>query len=145
MGPHRARAALAGLPWAPRARSPRAGPRAIPPAHPAPFLRAVSFALLALALAGVLFWSAPAEAQTATVLVKNTDANRQPVHYGLSLGANFKRAQAFTTGANPAGYTLSSIGFSFDSITMHLDSRRQPGYDAERGQQRQSGRCRCAR
>ena len=85
---------------------------------PLPFLRAISFALLALALGGVLFATVqPAQAQTATVLVKNTMQTDAGSH-GLSLGANFKRAQAFTTGANPAGYTLSSIGFSFDSITM---------------------------
>ena len=63
----RARAALA---WMLRALRPHAGPGALPSARPAPFLRAVSFALLALG--GALLWSAPAEAQTATVLVSNT-------------------------------------------------------------------------
>ena len=79
-------------------------------------LRSARAALLALALVGALLWSATAEAQTATVLVKNTGQTDSGFH-GLGVGANFKRAQAFTTGANPAGYTLSSIGFSFGSIT----------------------------
>ena len=72
------------------------------------------FALLAMALGGVVLWSAPAQAQTATVLVKNTgqaDAGAQALDT-----TNTKRAQAFTTGANAAGYTLSSIGFDFGSI-----------------------------
>ena len=122
MGLHRAKAVLAALPWVPRARSPHAGPRAVPPARPAPFLRAASFALLAvvlaLALGDVLLWSAPAEAQTATVLIKNTGQTDSGGR-GLATGTPSRNrgAQAFTTGANPAGYTLSSIGFDFDSIT----------------------------
>ena len=100
----------------PRALQPHAGPRAVPPARPGPVLRAVRFALLALALGGVLLWSAPAEAQTATVLIKNT-GQADSGDYGLGVGGNSMRAQAFTTGANPAGYTLSSIGFSFGGIT----------------------------
>ena len=72
--------------------------------------------LLALALGGALLWSAPVEAQTVTVLVKNTG---QPSSGSQTLDTttNTKRAQAFTTGANPAGYTLDSIGFDFASIT----------------------------
>ena len=50
--------------WMPRALRPHAVPRAVPPAHPALFLRAVGFALLAMALGAVLLWSAPARAQT---------------------------------------------------------------------------------
>ena len=51
-----------------------------------------------------------------TVLIKNTG---QPSSGSQTLDTttNTKRAQAFTTGANPAGYTLSSIGFDFASIT----------------------------
>ncbi|MCY4583485.1 MAG: hypothetical protein OXE50_11930 [Chloroflexi bacterium] len=45
---------------------PHARPRAVPQAGLALFPRAVSIVLLALALGGVLLWSAPAEAQTAT-------------------------------------------------------------------------------
>ena len=89
-------------------------PQAVPSARPAPFRRAFMFALLALVLGGVFLWSAPAQAQTATVLVKNTgqaDAGSQALDT-----TNTKQAQAFTTGANAAGYTLSSIGFDFDEI-----------------------------
>ena len=89
-------------------------PRAVPSARPAPFRRAFMFALLAMALGGVVLWSAPAQAQTATVLIKNTeqdDAGAQALDT-----TNTKRAQAFTTGANAAGYTLSSIGFDFGEI-----------------------------
>ena len=69
-----------------------------------------------MALGGALLWSAPVEAQTVTVLIKNTG---QPSSGSQTLDTttNTKRAQAFTTGANPAGYTLSSIGFDFASIT----------------------------
>ena len=75
--------------------------------------RAVIFALLALALVGAPLVR---QAQTATVLVKNTGQTDAGSH-GLGVGANFKRAQAFTTSTNAAGYTLSSIGFSFDEIS----------------------------
>ena len=57
------RRAKAALAWMPRALQPHAGPCAVPSARPVPFLRAISFALLAMALGGVLLWSAPAEAQ----------------------------------------------------------------------------------
>ena len=109
--PRRAKAALA---WMPRALRPHAGPRAVPPARPALFPRAVGLALLALALGVVLFWSAPAQAQTAILLIKNTG---QFSSGSQTIDTNSKRAQSFTTGANPAGYTLSSIGFHFASIT----------------------------
>ena len=110
---------------------PRRNARAVaPPERPAAFRRAVRFALLApalaLALGGVLLGSVPAEAQTATVLVKkpgrrgtlahpatyvanalNTyDASGCPTgDPGDDSGASQhgKRAQGFTTGA---GYSL---------------------------------------
>ena len=71
------------------------------------------------------------------VLVKNT-GQADSGDYGMGVGGNSKRAQAFTTGANPAGYTLGSIGFSFGSITsistaggdlavtLHADSSGDP-------------------
>ena len=71
------------------------------------------------------------------VLVKNT-GQADSGDYGLGVGGNSKRAQAFTTGANPAGYTLGSIGFSFGGIasistaggdlavTLHADSSGDP-------------------
>ena len=110
------RRAKADLAWMPGDRNsgPTLGQRAVPLARPALFLRAITLALLALALGGVLLYSAPAQAQTATVLVKNTgqaDAGAQALDT-----TNTKRAQAFTTGANAAGYTLSSIGFGFGEI-----------------------------
>ena len=109
MGLCRAKAALAALPWV---------PRAVPSAHPAPFLRAVSFSLLAMVLGGVLFATVqPAQAQTATVLVKNTEQASDGSH-PIDSSGNSGYAQAFTTGANPAGYTLSSIGYDFASITQ---------------------------
>ncbi len=63
-----------------------------------------------LALGGVLLWSAPAEAQTSTILVKNTD---QTTHSPLNVTL---RAQGFTTGTAPGGYNLTSIGVLFDQI-----------------------------
>ena len=89
-----------------------------PPGRPAPFRRAARFALLApalaLALGGVLLGSVPAEAQTATVLVKNTG---QTVAATSLLSQAFpKRAQGFTTGSNAGGYSLSAIGVEFGGI-----------------------------
>ena len=52
--------------------------------------------------------------ETATVLVKNTG---QASSVSLAPDADYpKDAQGFTTGTNAAGYTLSSIGISFDAI-----------------------------
>ena len=75
------------------------------------------FALLAVtvALGAALLPAVPAEAQTATTLVKNTG---QTVVGSSSLGQTQpKRAQAFTTGSSADGYRLTSIGVEFDSIT----------------------------
>ena len=104
-----ARAALAALLWALRGQT-------SPTLDRVPFLRAVSFALPALALGGALLWSTPADAQTAIVLIKNTGQPSSGSHT-IDSSVNTGYAQAFTTGANPAGYTLSSIGFDFASIT----------------------------
>ena len=114
--------ALAVLPWLPRSFRPHAGPLALPSARRAPFLRlrAVSIALLALALAlgGLLLWPAPAptEAQTATVLVKNTGQMDDGADVFLSSGFP-KQAQAFRTGSNSEGYNLTSIAIRFDTIS----------------------------
>ena len=82
-----------------------------------PPLPLLLIALLSLlGLGGALFWLAPVHAQTAIVLIKNTGQAYGGSHAIASSG-NTGYAQAFTTGANPAGYTLSSIGFDFDSIT----------------------------
>ena len=56
-------------------------------------------------------------ATTPSVLVKNTgqmlDTNTFGIHSTVP-----KIAQAFTTGSNPTGYTLSSIGINFDAIDV---------------------------
>ena len=112
------RRALAALGWMPGDRNsgPTLGQRAVPSARSARFLRAFMFALLAMALGGVLLWSTPAQAQTATVLIQNTGQTAEAAVLPLT-SSNPWRAQAFTTGSNSAGYTLSSIGFDFASIT----------------------------
>ena len=105
---------------------------------PLPLLLIALLSLLALALVGALLWSAPAEAQTATVLIRNTGQASSGTQT-LDTTTNTKRAQAFTTGSNSAGYTLSSIGFDFASITstetagahlamtLNADSSGSPG------------------
>ena len=55
------------------------------------------------------------DAETAAALVGNTT---QPGAAGHDLGsAGAKRAQAFTTGNNNAGYALASIGIEFDDVS----------------------------
>ena len=80
-----------------------------------PFLRGITLALLAFVLSGLFLWSAPAQAQTTTILVKNTG---QQLNVTVrDLDSSYKRrAQAFTTGSNINGFTLNSIGFLFDTI-----------------------------
>ena len=105
------------MPWIPRALQPHAGPLALPPARPAPFLRASRFALLALALCGALLLMAtPASAQqTVVTLISNTGQTDDST---IGLTAGFPGdAMAFTTGSNASGYTLDSIGIDFTSIT----------------------------
>ena len=121
MARYRAKAPLA---WMLRALRPHAGPGAVPSARPAPFLRAARFALLAMALGGALLWSAPAEAQTATVLVSNTGQTSLMTPWALTSTIP-TRAQAFTTGAHTAGYTVSSIGVSFAGIADPLTAGDQ--------------------
>ena len=77
------------------------------------------------------------DAETAAALVGNTG---QPGDAGHDLGpAGAKRAQAFTTGNNNAGYALASIGIEFDDVsdpssapadleaTLNADSGGVPG------------------
>ena len=102
------RRAKAALPWMPRALPPHSEPRAVPPARPTPFGRAAKLALLALVLGGVLLLSAPAEAQTARILVSNVS---QSADDSASLSGN-DHAQLFHTGANTgatAGWVLTSL------------------------------------
>ena len=100
-----------------RALRPHAGPGAVPSARPAPFLRAASIALVAMALGGALLWTSPADAQTATVLVSNTGqtANNDG-SYPLTDALN-KKAQSFTAGTNATGYTVDSVGINFRTIS----------------------------
>ena len=74
----------------------------------------------------------------ADVLVKNTGQASGSTARILD-NTTTKRAQAFTTGANAAGYTLNSVGFVFDTIantttagshlnvTLNADSSGSPG------------------
>ena len=106
----RAQAALAALPWIPRALQPHPERRAGAPARPTPFARAARFALLALVLVlgAVLLWSTPAEAQTARILVSNVSQSGDD---SASLSGN-DHAQLFHTGANTgatAGWVLTSL------------------------------------
>ena len=55
--------------------------------------------------------------QETVVLIKNT-AQASGGSHTIDSSGNTGYAQAFTTGANPAGYTLSSIGFDFAGITQ---------------------------
>ena len=111
------RRAKAAWAWAPRALQPHAGPRAVPSARPAPLLRAVSLALLALALGGVLLWSAPAQAQTPLKILVGNSGHPAESLGSSALDADFPRhAQRFTTGSDAAGYTLEKIFIGFKSI-----------------------------
>ena len=133
----RAKAALAWMTWGSQLRL-HPEPGAVPSARPAPFRRAFMFALLALVLGGVFLWSAPAEAQTATVLISNMGQTSESNALLLTTG-NPKRAQAFTTGSYANGYTLDSIDFDFGDIadittagahltvTLNGDSSGNPG------------------
>ena len=64
---------------------------------------------LALALVGA--GAAPAAAQSATTLISNVTADDALLDYpvGLSFGDTLAWAQAFTTGANAHGYSLSDV------------------------------------
>ena len=71
--------------------------------------------LLAVFLTGQLQTPQPAEAQNATVFVKNTGQSTTTT--GQSLDATTpKFGQSFTTGPSKAGYTLASIGVNFNQI-----------------------------
>ena len=104
--------------------------------------RLATLPLLALALVAVLLvpHPPPAEAQTtvlATTLVKNTGQS-PGVTRGLS-SSQPRLAQQFTAGTSEAGYTLSSIGLDFNTIsntgfvggqltvTLNKNSSGEPG------------------
>ena len=135
-----AKATLAALPWMPRAILPHPERRALSSARPAPFLRASRFALLALALCGVLLLMAtPASAQETVVTLVSNTGQTDGLSFSTLQSNNPSRAQAFTTGSNASGYTLGSIGIDFHTIadtstaaseltmTLNADSSGNPG------------------
>ena len=112
--PRRTKVTLA---WMPRALQHHGDPRAVPSARPAPFLRAVSLALLVLALGGVLLWSSPAQAQNPSRILVSNSGHPPESQNSVALDANFPRhAQRFTTGSDAAGYTLVTILVGLYSI-----------------------------
>ncbi|WP_420621973.1 Calx-beta domain-containing protein [Candidatus Poriferisodalis sp.] len=102
--------------------------------------RLATLPLLVLALVAVLLVPVPppADAQSlTTTLVKNTG---QSAGISISMSSTQPRlAQQFTTGTNEAGYTLGSIGISFNlithtgfvgsqlTVTLNADSGGNPG------------------
>ena len=83
-----------------------------------------------LALGGVLLWSAPAEAQTARILVSNVGRGADD---SVSTGGN-AHAQLFHTAGATHGYTLTSVivvsedtqGDDFDVDICEVDSNEFP-------------------
>ena len=76
-------------------------------------------AAIVIAIFIAVFLQSPhqaAEAQTSTILVKNTGQTTGPGNYKLT-STNHSRAQQFTTGDNTSGYTLDSIGILFHAIS----------------------------
>ena len=134
------RRAKAAWAWAPRALQHHGGPRAVPLAHPAPFLLAVSLALLALALGGVLLWSSPARAQGSSGILVSNSGHPPELMDSLALDTDSPRhAQRFTTGSDAPGYTLDVIQIGLydnpgrDSagneltVTLNEESNGNPG------------------
>ena len=106
--------ALAVLPWLPRSFQPHGGQLALPSARPASFLRAARIGLLALALGGVLLWSAPTttEAQAQTTFVSNLG---QTTHASFFTDLSTKDvSQQFRVGST--GVTLSTVKVKFDTV-----------------------------
>ena len=133
-----AKATLAAMLWMPRAFQPHPEPRAVPSARPASSHRGIRLALLALALGGMLLWSAPAGAQTVTTFVKNTGQTADGFAQTFSFTFS-SHAVTFTTGSNATGYPLDSIGINFSNIadtstaadaltvTLNADNSGVPG------------------
>ena len=78
-------------------------------------LRRAALALLALIVA---LAANPAAAQTSITLVSNTNQ----ISGGTGNLQDFDQAQAFTTGGNAAGYTLTRVNIDFASIGSHTTS-----------------------
>ena len=137
--PRRAKAAWAGAPGALR---PHGSPRAFSPARPAPFLRAVSLALLALALGGVLLWSSPAQAQNPSRILVSNSGHPAEILNPSALDADFPRhAQRFTTGSDAPGYTLETLLIGFYRIADRSTPGSEVDGNAERREQRKSRYC----
>ena len=114
--------ALAVLPWLPRSFQPHAGPLALPSARLAPFLRAARIGLLALALAGVHLWSAPAEAQTTENLwsVSFTASDTG----GGTFGCDSRSSPVATAGPCPTDtVTYAGTAYLFKAILLWPDGR----------------------
>ena len=84
---------------------------------PALRLPRISLLLLAAAVVALAVFlidrAPPAQAQTTDALVANTGQTKMPT--GLTLTS--ERVQAFTTGSNAEGYTLTGIDFHFHTAT----------------------------
>ena len=85
-----------------------------PPAYRKPFRLAVP-ALLALLVA---LAASPAAAQTTITLVSNTGQTDA----GTGNLQDFDQAQAFTTGGNSAGYTLTGVDIEFAGVPSATES-----------------------
>ena len=121
------RRAKAALQWMLRGSQlrPHPDPRAVPSVRPAPFLRAVSFALLAMALGGVLLWSAPAQAQvgnTEPMFVEDDTATRT-VPENSTAGTDVGTAVAASD--SDSGDTLTYSLTGTDAGKFEIDSNGQ--------------------
>ena len=91
--------------------------------RPAVWLAMAAMLAIVIALA-MLQGAAPAQAQTATVLVKNT--GQMDDGADISLASSFpKQAQAFRTGSNSEGYNLTSIAIRFDNIASTSSAKSE--------------------
>ena len=91
--------------------------------RPAVWLAMAAMLAIVIALA-MLQGAAPAQAQTATVLVKNTGQSDDGAD--ISLASSFpKQAQAFRTGSNSEGYNLTSIAIRFDNIASTSSAKSE--------------------
>ena len=81
--------------------------------RPSLLLALVAIGLLAMM---VTFQAPQVQAQSVSTLVSNTGQAAKTPAILVNNANTTKRAQAFTTGANDDGYTLSSIGIAFGPI-----------------------------
>ena len=123
------RRAKAALQWMLRGSQlrPHPDPRAVPSARPAPFLRAVSFALLAMALGGVLLWSAPAQAQVVNTNTEPTfddgDTATRTVPENSMAGTNVGTAVAASDSDSGDTLTYSLTGTDAGKFDIDLNGQ----------------------